>query len=105
MTDTELTEIVAKWCGIEYFVEDDDVFFQGVKKPNGKIFYKHFNPLTDKNDLWDIVIPKLRNEITICANRYRIGGSYYGMDLKHGPLPDLNRAVVTLVAEIVKEAV
>ena len=68
-------------------------------------YYEEFNPLEDHNDLWNIVIPRL--PIGYHVDSYKdIYHLFLRLErIKSGPLPDLSRAVVTLIAEIAKEAV
>jgi hypothetical protein len=107
MTDTELTEIVAKWCGLQYKVVENKAY---IKTGIELWYYEEFNPLEDHNDLWNIVIPRLQKQGMTKLSLYQDGKFFLSHDgvkfeIKDGSLPDLNRAVCELIAEIAKEAV
>ena len=115
MTDLELTERVAKWCGIEEDVgwwcprcekkvDGRDVTYTEHHEVCGyKVSFIRFDPLHDWDDLMTKVVPKLKGiEIAIINNTY---GIYQENGHCGGSLSDLPRTVCELVASLEKEGV
>ncbi len=99
MTDLELIEIVADWCGFAYKVYDNYIT---IKRD---VMFFSFNPLKDWNDLMTVVVPKLFEKCNIGIEMSRKGFLFEGPDAPDivGDLPDLPRAICELVAKLAKE--
>lgn len=91
MTDIEIVERVARWCGLDY-------------KNDGGIYSftheRYFNPLVSWSDLMTIVVPRLRKPygIWIYSDHFYIDkGDVY---IKDGNFPDeFPRTICTMIAE------
>ncbi len=100
MTDLKLIEIAAKWLGLEYKIIAGEVFLS-IAKEDGKIgIVNTFDPLHNKNDLWDMIVPKLPNGQIRINLRIQYCSLQYGDIKKEGSLSDLPRAILELIAEL-----
>jgi hypothetical protein len=96
LSDLELTEKCAKWCGLKVQIARGSVFVLIDEE------FEPFDPLNNKNDLWDIVVPKLPKDIEVSTQqgKYIIFKDGSSKGIKQGNLPDLSRAICTLIAEM-----
>ena len=101
MTDLELTERVAKWCGNK--CEIDPALPTIVWMDD-----EEFNPLYDWNDLMMVLEKLLRRYDIILYQDLKDKQLKFSIDsddrtVKYGSLSDLPRAVCELVASLEKE--
>jgi hypothetical protein len=108
MTDLELTEICAKWCGLEHKVYSNNVLIlkeMGFGTLNEWIWIR-FRPLHNWNDLMDIVVPKFSDDkYSMFSFRFLPPFCFMRKYLKEYRvvnLTDFPGAILELIAEIVE---